>query len=570
MLDLFAEEEEIVQTHPTGAANMDDDEEVVDRGKNRIRKVLLAGHVAVLAFSSGKDSTVLVALTLNAAREIVEEGHACPPIIVLHGDTGVESPEVSRLAKAEISKMEAYAKKHNVPLTTRITSPTLNATFPVRVIGGRGLPAFPDSRADCSTDWKCLPNQRAQKEIISEHAGMGIWKLPVVMTGVRKDESIARDQRIAKRGEKADEIWQNDLGALRLTPLLDYTVDDIWTVIGLCHAGVLPSYSDFAGVLEVYRAGGGDSCVIVADMKSAGNTKPCGTRTGCFLCTRVGEDRSMAQMIISDEERYGYLEPLARLRDFISRTQYDWSRRHFVGRTIDEDGYINVQADVYSPTMLQELLRYTLSAQVVSGVQIISIPQLIAIDARWSQYAFAPPFTALKIYFEVMAGKLELAPEVKRFPKTPVPRIGKIHVGATSHNAAMKGGVSGLRNVGAELFHESCGFSLKTLKDGSLVIDTEEEDDFSVDTEGAGDFLAFIADEKIEDYCHESCSDWTWGFKTYVQYGVLSIAKGKSSQVHEILQRSQWRQENDLHGQRTQAFLEARCDVLFTAQLELI
>lgn len=546
------------------------DEEVIERGKLRIRKVLLAGHPTVVAFSSGKDSSVLVALALNAAREIVEEGHACPPVIVLHGDTGIESPEVSRLAKAEIAKMEAYAEKHNVPLTTRITSPTLNTTFPVRVIGGRGLPAFPDSRADCSTDYKCLPNQRAQKEIISEHEGMGIWKRPVVMTGVRKDESVARDQRIAKRGEKADEIWQNDLGALRLTPLLDYTVDDIWTVIGLCHAGVVPSYSDFSGTMEVYRAGGGDSCVIVADMKSAANSKPCGTRTGCWACTRVGEDRSMAQMIISDEERYGYLEPLARLRDFISRTQYDWSRRHFVGRTIDEDGYINVGADTYSPNMLRELLTYSLSAQVVSGVQIISIPQLIAIDARWSQYAFAPPFTALKIYFEVMAGKVQLAPEVKRFPKTPVPRIGKIHVGATSYNSAMRGGVSGLRNVGAEMFHESCGFSLKTLKDGTLVIESEEEDDFSVDREGAGDFLAFIADEKIDDYCHESCSDWTWGFKTYLQYGVISIAKGKSGQVHEILQRSQWRQQHELHGQRDPVQLASRCDVSFASQLELI
>lgn len=567
MLDLFAEEEQEIQTHPMDAEM--DDEEVIERGKNRIRKVLLAGHPAVLAFSSGKDSTVLVALALNAAREIVEEGHACPPLIVLHGDTGIEQPEVSRLAKAEIQKMEAYAKKHQVPLTTRITSPTLNTTFPVRVIGGRGLPAFPDSRADCSTDYKCLPNQRAQKEIISEYEGMGIWKQPVVMTGVRKDESVARDQRIAKRGEKADEIWRNDLGALRLTPLLDYTVDDIWTVIGLCHAGVVPSYSDFAGTMEVYRAGGGDSCVIVADMKSAANSKPCGTRTGCWACTRVGEDRSMAQMIISDEERYGYLEPLARLRDFISRTQYDWSLRHFVGRTIDEDGFITIGADTYSPAMLQRLLRYTLSAQVVSGVKIISIPQLIAIDARWSQYAFAPPFTALKIYFEVMDGRIELAPEVQRFPKTPVPRIGKIHVGATSYNGAMKG-VSGLRNVSAEMFHEGCGFSLKSLKDGTLVLDVETDDDITVDEMGAGDFLAFFADEMIDEYCHSNCSDWTWGFKTYLQYGVIQVAKGKSSQVHEILQRAQWRQEHDLHGQRDPVTLESRCDVLFSSQLELI
>jgi hypothetical protein len=195
---------------------------------------------------------------------------------------------------------------------------------------------------------------------------------------------------------------------------------------------------------------------------------------------------------------------------------------------------------------------------------------LIAIDARWSQYALFPPFTALRIYNEVMDGNLSFAPELKRYPKTDIPRIGKIHVGSPSYNTAMKGNVSGLRNVSTEMFHESCGPDLKALKDGTLVIDVEAEDEIAVDAEGAADFLTFMADEMIEQYCHHDCSDWTWGYKTYVQYGTISIAKGRSSQTHEILQRSQWRQLHNLHGQQNRADLEARCDVLFTSQLELI
>lgn len=134
----------------------------------------------------------------------------------------------------------------------------------------------------------------------------------------------------------------------------------------------------------------------------------------------------------------------------------------------------------------------------------------------------------------------------------------------------MRGNVSGLRNVGMELHHESCGFDLKSLKDGTLVIDVETDDDITIDAEGAEDFLTFIAEEKIQDYCHETCSDWTWGFKEYLAYGTIGIAKGKSSQTHEILQRSQWRQKHGLHGQQDHAKLESRCDVLFSAQLELI
>lgn len=545
-------------------------EEPEVRATRRIKEVMLAGHPCVLAFSSGKDSTVLVSIALNAARSIIEMGFECPPVVVLHGNTLVEQPEIVELAEAEIRKMQAYAKLHGIPLETRISSPSVTLSFAARVIGGRGLPSFPDSRADCSTDWKVSVNLKAQKEVFAKLENMGRWKPPVVMTGVRNDESVARDHRIAKRGEVSEGMWKNELGALRLSPILDFTVDDIWEYIGLSNAGVIQTYSDFTETMRIYADSGGSSCVIVADMKGATHSKPCGTRTGCWVCTRVAEDKSMSQMIESDPIRYGYLEPLAGLRNFLSRTQYDWTLRSFVGRSIDAEGYITIGADVYSPQMLKRLLRYTLSAQVVSGVQIISTQQLIAIDARWSQYAIAPPFTALKIYFEVMKGSIELAPEVKRVKKTPVPKIGKVLVGAPSFSEAMRGNVSGLRNVSAEMHHESCGFNFKELKDGSLVLDFETDEDITIDEEGAHDFIGFIAEDMIRDYCRDDCSDWTWGYKTYLQYGTISIAKGKSFQSHEILQRSQWRQEHGLNGQQDLASLESRCDVLFTSQLELI
>ena len=567
-LDLFQSQSDTVIDQPINFVGIRED--AVDRASRRIKAVLMDGHPAVVAFSAGKDSSTLAGIVLNVYRDLIASGVVCPPCVILNSNTGVEQPAIVELAKAEIKKMEAYAKKYSIPLHTRISTPSVTASFPVRVIGGRGLPSFPDSRADCSTDWKVLVNQKAQKEVFAELESQKMWQRPVVLTGVRADESLERNQNIAKRGEVAEGIWKNEPGALRLSPILDFSVDDCWEFIGYCNAGIIEAYSDFAQTMRIYRDAGGSSCVIVADMKATTHSKPCGTRTGCWVCTRVGEDRSMAQMIESDPAQYGHLKPLAALRDFISRTQYDWSRRTFVGRSIDAQGFITISADTYSPDMLQELLRYTLSAEIQSGVPIISLTQLIAIDARWSQYAIAPPFTALRIYFEVMNGKKSFAPEVPRFPKTEVPKIGKIFVGKPNYNEAMRGNVSGLRNVSMELFHESCGFELKTLKDGTLVIDVEVDDDLIVDDDGAADFLYFMADEMIDSYCRQDCSDWTWGYKTYLQYGTISIAKGRSTQAHEILQRSQWRQEHGLHGQQDRYALEARCDVLFTSQLELI
>jgi DNA sulfur modification protein DndC len=545
-------------------------EEPYARARRRIKSVLGDGHPAILAYSGGKDSSTLVSIALDVARELISEQEICPPLILVTANTGVEQPELVILVTSEIRKMKAYAKRYGIPLSCHISHPELSDTFGVRVIGGRGLPSFPDTRGDCSVMWKIKPNERTVRQVFKDLGQQKVWADPVIFTGVRLEESQARDQRIASRGEKAEGLWSTPEGRLHSSPILDFDSSDVWEHIGLCNAGERDSFSDFTDVMRIYSSAGGDSCVIVADMKSSGNSKPCGTRTGCFLCCRVGEDRSMQNMIASDPARYGHLKPLAALRDFVSRTQYDWSRRHFVGRTVDKDGFITIQADVYNPPMLEELLRYTLSAQVLSGIEIISLEQLIGIDARWSQYGLFPPFSALKIYLEVEAGDIRMAPELPRFPKTEVPRIGRIRVCGESYADNLKGEVSGLRNVAMELHHESCGFELRTLNDGSIVIDVETQSNFTVDPEGAAEFLTFVAEEKIATYCHESCSDWTFGFSTYLEYGTIGIRKGRSTQCHEILQRSQWRQKHQLHGHRTVAELENRCDVLFTNQLALI
>lgn len=119
-------------------------------------------------------------------------------------------------------------------------------------------------------------------------------------------------------------------------------------------------------------------------------------------------------MIEGEPRRYGYMRPLAALRDFIAHNQYDWSSRRFIGRTIRE-GFITIAADIYAPSMLAELLRYSLSAQRATGIEIVSAAQLIAIDARWSLYVTAPPFSALRIWRKGMRGKRLNPPALEPF-----------------------------------------------------------------------------------------------------------------------------------------------------------
>lgn len=546
-------------------------QEPEERARRRITSLLKLRHIPCLAFSSGKDSSATADLLLRTARDLKLSGVEVPPIIITHSSTGIENPVVSRMALSELKKMVNFGRRHHLDVRTLVGEPDLNSSWPVRVIGGRALPSFPGGRADCSIDFKVSVGRRLLKQAAQLAFDFKNWNRPVVITGVRSGESTARDQRIAHRNETAEGTWTNDDGDLRASPILDFTEDDVWEVLGLSAAGINDSYSDFGDVMDFYRASGGSSCVIVADMKMNAHQKPCSARSGCWACTRVGTDKSVETMIESDEKAYGFIRPLNRLRNWISNTQYDWSMRQYVGRTISNDGFIEIGADTYSPKTLRKLLIYTLTAEKLSGVPIISPQQLVAIDLRWSLYGLFPPFSALKTYFEVVdQGMWEEAPIAPHYRPVPVPKIGRIHVGSSWYEVTGMNSVSGLRDLGAEVFHESCGQQLKTLANGALVADYEEGDKFEVDEEAACDFLVFMAEDYIRDYCREDYPDWTEGFRTYMRLGMVSIGKGQSRTTDEILRRTQWRQANELHGQRTLEELQSRCAFLYERQQQLL
>src|SRR6218665_1048537 len=479
---------------------------------------LRAGHPLAVAYSGGKDSSVLANLALAAACQVLAEGGRAV-LAVTHADVGaVENPEIRALVRGELACMRRFAAAKGLDLRVRIARP-----------------ALPPS-------------------------------LAVLMTGVRREESTGRAGSIARRGETAGCLWQDQEGRLRLSPLLDWTVDDVWSYLGLCRQGAIEAYSSFDEVLGVYQDAGGSSCVVVADAEMERHAKPCASRFGCWACTAVREDRSLRQMIDSDPARYGYLRPLAALRDFIAHSQYDWNRRQFIGRTI-RNGFITIAADTYAPSMLAELLRYALSAQKATGIEIVSAAQLIAIDVRWSLYALAEPFAALRIWREVEQGASWTPPSLAPVPKTEVPRYGLIHVGGDWDDEIQSDlVVTGLRDTGWEMFSESCGPKLRTLRNGRTVMDIEGMGD--IDEEAAWTFLDFEADRMLDDRPSFE-DDWTAGYRTYLRYGLIEPGKGASRHIDSILRRSQWRQRHGLHGQQELAALRGRLTVRFERQGDL-
>lgn len=529
-----------------------------------------SGSPAVMGWSSGKDSSVLVSLVLTVAVERTKAGLPVPQMLVVHTDTGVESPAVRLLADGELAKMSAFASEHGLPLEIRVGKPSLYTSWPVRVIGGRALPSFPTGSADCSKDWKVDTGNRLMDEVFAELRKDKTAAQPVVMTGVRLDESATREANIRARGESASEVWTNAKGRLGLSPIIHWSADDVFEYLGYASAGMIETYSDFSETLQSYRDAGGSSCAVVGDMRMAESASKqksgCGARSGCWTCVRVGKDQSAEQMIESDPERYGFMRPLNRLRNFIANTQYDWGSRNYLGRTIDADGNVAVGADVYSPTMLERLLRYTLTAQVreqaaagrlgiAPRFTIMGFRELVAIDAQWSMYGIHKPFHALKIFFEVMDGNLSDPPITGPLPRTPVPRYGKIHVGRAWEDDRRTGDPkrdrmlsSGIRSHAHEMFHESCGFETKQISSGEFTTAWDTEDAFEVDEDGAADFVMLMADEYIARY-HNDETDRTQAMSTYLSMGIVSPAHASIGRWHQIAQRTQWMQRQNLVGE---------------------
>ena len=110
----------------------------------RIEALFIQEFPVSAAFSSGKDSSVLMDITLHAARN-AKAGGANPFILVMNGDTGVENPEIAQHPRKDAERLKHYAAKHGINLQFHVAEPTLNDTWAVQVISGRSLPSCLDT-----------------------------------------------------------------------------------------------------------------------------------------------------------------------------------------------------------------------------------------------------------------------------------------------------------------------------------------------------------------------------------------------------------------------------------------
>jgi DNA sulfur modification protein DndC len=271
-----------------------------------IRDEYLQPHTLpwIVGFSGGKDSTLLLQLVVETILAIAPDQRT-RRVFVLSNDTLVESPVYQSAILKSLARVEEGVTALNLPITVVKTHPEDEWSFWVNLLG-RGYPAPNRSFRWCTDRMKIRPTTKFIREQVSAAHEV------ILLLGVRRAESQSRATRIENYTERSNGRLNphNDIkGCLIFRPILDLSNDEVWHILLNVRA---PWGGDHRELVTLYRNAKGGECPFVLgedDAPSCGSTS---ARFGCWTCTVVDKDNSIAGLIDSGFE---YLEPLASFRD---------------------------------------------------------------------------------------------------------------------------------------------------------------------------------------------------------------------------------------------------------------
>ena len=288
-----------------------------------IKEVYLADKIPwICGYSGGKDSTAVVQLVWTALSELPEE-KLHKPVHVISTDTLVESPVVALWATRSLKRMKdaADSPDKKLPIIPHRLVPEVTNTFWVNLIG-RG---YPYPRRDfrwCTDRLKIDPSNRFIKKILDAESEA------ILVLGTRKAESATRKAVMEGYEKKRyrDHLSPNGSfpNSYVFTPIENWSNDNVWQYLVQYPNPWGHSNKD---LLAMYSGASADGeCPLVLDT----STPSCGnSRFGCWVCTMVSEDKSMAAMIQNDEEK-AWMLPMLEFRNKIAATlEEDRERRDF-------------------------------------------------------------------------------------------------------------------------------------------------------------------------------------------------------------------------------------------------
>lgn len=259
----------------------------------------------IIGYSGGKDSTSVLQLVWLALKQLRPE-QLHKTVHVISTDTLVENPIVAAWVGNSLDTIRKAALQQGLPIEAHRLTPEVKDTFWVNLIG-RGYPAPRPKFRWCTSRMKIAPSNNFIKGLVRTTGEA------ILVLGTRKQESSARASVMAYYETKR----QRDLlspngnlpGCLVFTPVEDWSSDDVWTFLMQVRN---PWGQNNKDLLTMYQGASADGeCPLVVDS----STPSCGdSRFGCWVCTMVEQDKSMAAMIMNDTEK-AWMEPLLAFRN---------------------------------------------------------------------------------------------------------------------------------------------------------------------------------------------------------------------------------------------------------------
>lgn len=318
----------------------------------------------IIGFSGGKDSTVVLQLTLYALAEI-EKSRRHKKIYVLSSDTLVEPPNIKDYLESTFNAIRLQAGKNDLPVTVKIVTPNIADTFFVNLIG-RGYPAPNRWFRWCTDRLKIRPSTELISGIVKEHGSV------ILLLGTRISESSQRAASMKNRQTNYRGLNPHTTlpSTFVYTPIANWSNDDVWEYLLTTPP---PWGRNHLFLLELYKQANSGECPLVVDR----NTPSCGnSRFGCWVCTVVTLDRSMQGFIDSGEE---WMQPLLEFRNWLAMLRNDKEAR----MTRKRNGRQGVGP--FTSETRQKILKRLFQVEKTVNITLINDEELWHIQRIWAE-----------------------------------------------------------------------------------------------------------------------------------------------------------------------------------------
>jgi DNA sulfur modification protein DndC len=359
---------------------VDDDalEAKLDAARADMREEYESGHLIpwIVGFSGGKDSTLVLQLVIEMLLELPQTERR-RKVHVVSNDTLVEAPVVAGHVDGVLERIDAAVRALRLPVEVVKTRPAPAQTFWVNLIG-RGYPSPSRTFRWCTDRMKIQPTSNYIRETVAANGEA------ILLLGVRREESATRAVSVNKysNGERLNS--HNDLKGCKVyRPVVEFTTDEVWQTLLQRRPPWGGSHRD---LVALYKDGQGGECPLVLSKEDAPSCGTSSSRFGCWTCTVVVKDRSMAGFVEAGHTNH---EQLMDFRDWLAEIRNDPTRR-MARRRSGATTYLADGSLVPGPFTLdarREILERLLRTQADSGRTLISPEEIAIIRDIWAQDA---------------------------------------------------------------------------------------------------------------------------------------------------------------------------------------